>query len=79
MPQHTESIIRRQVCVSGVVQGVGFRPYVYRLASEERLAGKISNGTAGVTLEVEGHVSRVDRFLKRLPAEIPPLARIVSF
>lgn len=79
MPQPAESIIRRLVCVSGVVQGVGFRPYVYRLASEERLAGKISNGTAGVTVEVEGHASRVDRFLKRLPAEIPPLAKITSF
>lgn len=70
--------MRRHVRVGGVVQGVGFRPYVYRLASEERLAGKISNGTAGVTLEVEGGPDQIDRFLQRLTTEVPPLARITS-
>lgn len=79
MPQQpTETIVRKHVRVGGVVQGVGFRPYVYRLAFEEHLAGRISNGTAGVTLEIEGPAAQVDHFLKRLPAEIPPLARITS-
>ena len=63
MLQPAEGVVRRHVRVGGVVQGVGFRPYVYRLASEERLAGRISNGTAGVTLEIEGGSDQIDRFL----------------
>jgi hydrogenase maturation protein HypF len=79
LQQRTDEIVRRHVRIGGVVQGVGFRPYVYRLAVEESLVGKISNGTSGVTLEVEGIHSQVEQFLKRLPAELPPLARITSF
>jgi len=62
--------------VRGVVQGVGFRPFVYRLAAEEGLAGWIGNDTDGVTIEIEGEGERVDEFLRRLRAETPPLARI---
>jgi hydrogenase maturation protein HypF len=60
------------------VQGVGFRPFVYRLALEEELAGFIGNDTDGVTIEVEGTAERVEAFLRRLSAEAPPLARIDS-
>jgi len=67
---------RRGVVVRGVVQGVGFRPFVYRLALEEGLAGFIGNDTGGVTIEVEGPVSRLDTFVTRLRTETPPLARI---
>jgi hydrogenase maturation protein HypF len=66
------------VAVRGVVQGVGFRPFVYRLALEEGLAGFIGNDTDGVTIEVEGQAERVELFLRRLQAEAPPLARIDS-
>ncbi len=45
---------RLGVTVRGVVQGVGFRPFVYRLATEENLAGHIGNDTDGVTIEIEG-------------------------
>jgi hydrogenase maturation protein HypF len=69
---------RRKALVRGVVQGVGFRPFVYRLALEEGLAGFIGNDTDGVTIEVEGPAERVDAFLRRLCAEAPPLARIDS-
>ena len=69
---------RRGVVVCGVVQGVGFRPFVYRLAMEEALAGFIGNDTDGVTIEVEGPEERVEAFLDRLRAEAPPLARIDS-
>jgi hydrogenase maturation protein HypF len=62
--------------VEGTVQGVGFRPFVYRLASELDLAGFVLNDTRGVLLEVEGVDSAVDRFLDRLAHEAPPLARI---
>lgn len=69
---------RRGVPVCGVVQGVGFRPFVYRLAHEGGLAGFIGNDTDGVTIEIEGPAERVDAFLGRLRAETPPLARIDS-
>jgi hydrogenase maturation protein HypF len=75
---HGALLTRRGVVVRGVVQGVGFRPFVYRLAQEEQLAGSIGNDTDGVTIEVEGAAERVDAFLTRLRAEIPPLARIDS-
>jgi hydrogenase maturation protein HypF len=74
----TASLQRRGVAVCGVVQGVGFRPFVYRLAMEEGLAGFIGNDTDGVTIEVEGAADRVDAFVRRLRAETPPLARIDS-
>ena len=45
---------REAIIVRGVVQGVGFRPFVYRLATEEGLAGFIGNDTGGVTIEIEG-------------------------
>ncbi len=62
--------------VRGVVQGVGFRPFVYRLALEEGLAGFIGNDSDGVTIEIEGAAERVEAFLARLRAEAPALARI---
>jgi len=69
---------RNRVLVRGVVQGVGFRPFVYRLATEEQLAGSIGNDTEGVTIEIEGTRDRLDAFLTRLRTETPPLARIDS-
>ena len=70
--------LRRGVVVRGVVQGVGFRPFIYRLAHEEGLAGFIGNDTDGVTIEVEGPGEQVESFIERLRAEAPPLARIDS-
>jgi len=61
-----------------VVQGVGFRPFVYRLATEEHLGGFIGNDTDGVIIELEGPEPRIESFLKRLISETPPLARIDS-
>jgi hydrogenase maturation protein HypF len=75
---HEVPPLRRGVVVRGVVQGVGFRPFVYRLALEEGLAGFIGNDTDGVTIEIEGPAERVEAFLHRLRAEAPPLARIDS-
>jgi acylphosphatase len=70
--------LRRGVLVRGVVQGVGFRPFVYRLALEEGLAGFIGNDTDGVTIEIEGPEERWRRFLTGCAREAPPLARIDS-
>jgi hydrogenase maturation protein HypF len=69
-------VTRRRVRarVQGTVQGVGFRPYVHRLAGEIGLAGYVLNDARGVLLEVEGDSPAVDRFLARLRPEAPPLA-----
>jgi len=70
--------VRRAIEVSGLVQGVGFRPYVYRLATERSLTGSIANTPAGVTIQVQGPTEKVTDFLARLPQEAPPLARITA-
>ncbi len=69
-------LVRREILVSGIVQGVGFRPYVYRLATARKLEGSISNTVAGVTIEVQGPLESVEEFISRLPAEAPALAQI---
>jgi hydrogenase maturation protein HypF len=67
---------RVHVRVRGTVQGVGFRPYVYRLAGELGLAGWVLNDAHGVLLEVEGDGAAVDAFLERLGPQAPPLAAV---
>jgi hydrogenase maturation protein HypF len=62
--------------VAGVVQGVGFRPFVHRLASELALAGHVGNDPGGVFVEVEGSPAQLACFQQRLLREAPPLARI---
>jgi hydrogenase maturation protein HypF len=69
---------RRRVTVRGVVQGVGFRPFVYRLARDHGLAGWVLNHSGGVDLEVEGPGPALDAFVVDLKAKAPPLARIVG-
>jgi hydrogenase maturation protein HypF len=70
--------VRRQIEVAGIVQGVGFRPYIYRLAIERHLCGNVSNSSSGVTIEVQGPLAAVEEFVRRLPEEAPPLARITE-
>ena len=70
----TDVRVRRRAALSGVVQGVGFRPFVHRLAGELRLAGLVGNDAGGVFVEVEGPAAAVDRFAERLVTELPPLA-----
>jgi len=70
--------VRKGIEVFGIVQGVGFRPYVYRLAAELRLAGLITNTASGVSIEVQGPSEAVEAFLTRLPKETPPLAHITE-
>lgn len=75
-PEATAARERLRVRVEGVVQGVGFRPYVHGLASALRLAGFVGNDTRGVIAEVEGDPATVEEFARRLPAEAPALATI---
>jgi len=65
-----------RIHVDGVVQGVGFRPFVYGLAKRLGLAGWVINTSAGVDIRVEGPVPSVDAFVRALVDEAPPLARI---
>ncbi|OKK22145.1 hydrogenase maturation protein HypF [Streptomyces sp. CB00455] len=69
-----EAVQRRRVTVRGVVQGVGFRPYVYTRATGLGLAGHVTNTPEGVVAEIEGAPDAVTRFCERLAAEAPPLA-----
>ncbi len=64
--------------VSGVVQGVGFRPFIYRLAQQEHLSGFIGNDTDGVFIEIEGAPASIDSFLTQLHSDAPPLSRVDS-
>jgi hydrogenase maturation protein HypF len=70
----TTSIQRVRVRVEGVVQGVGFRPYVHRLATELGLAGFVRNDAHGVIVEAEGDSGAIEALLARLPLEAPPMA-----
>jgi hydrogenase maturation protein HypF len=69
---------RAKVVIRGVVQGVGFRPFVYRLATEIKLNGWVLNSAQGVFIEVEGTREKLQSFLLRLENEKPPRAVIQS-
>ena len=69
-------VMRRALRVRGQVQGVGFRPFVYRLAHDLALSGRVLNDGAGVEIEVQGPDARLDEFRNRLEREAPRLARI---
>uniref|UniRef100_A0A7C6EIA8 Carbamoyltransferase n=1 Tax=candidate division WOR-3 bacterium TaxID=2052148 RepID=A0A7C6EIA8_UNCW3 len=68
---------RSLVQVKGIVQGVGFRPFVYRLAYRLNLAGFVRNTSYGVEIEIEGNAKRIKEFLKRLSLE-KPVASIIE-
>ncbi len=69
---------RRAITVSGIVQGVGFRPFIYDLATRLGLRGFIRNQSDGVLIEVEGESDSLDRFLTEVTSRPPPLARIAD-
>ena len=72
---NAQEIRRCTVVVEGVVQGVGFRPFVYRLARSYSLGGSVRNDGRGVVIELEGEPGAVERFLHRLVSEAPAAAR----
>ena len=67
---------RMRIVVRGTVQGVGFRPFVYRLAAELKLTGWVNNTSDGVYIEVEGPPKRTEEFLLRVPREKPSVSKI---
>ena len=68
----------RFVRVKGVVQGVGFRPFVYRLAQAHGISGWVRNSGDGVEIHAEGEEAALDAFVRDLAAEPPPASRVVS-
>jgi len=69
--------LRAEIKVTGIVQGVGFRPFVYRIAVKQGLVGYVRNrGDAGVEIVVEGKKSKIEKFLDDLKNRKPPLAKI---
>ena len=73
-----ELIHRRQHTIQGIVQGVGFRPFVYRLAHELNLTGWVRNTTAGVEIEIQGEDAALEAFECALQNDLPPLALVTS-
>ncbi|TGE35253.1 carbamoyltransferase HypF [Desulfosporosinus fructosivorans] len=70
------TIKRYFIVVNGIVQGVGFRPFVYNLANSFDLKGNVHNNSDGVHIDVEGHKETISKFLQRIEHNPPPLARI---
>lgn len=68
----------RRIDISGTVQGVGFRPWVYKLARAEGVSGRVWNDEHGVTIEAFGSRSRLDRFEHRLTVHVPVAARVAA-
>ena len=72
-------LIGTQIHITGIVQGVGFRPFVYNLACQYSLKGWVKNTSAGVDIQVDGPVDVVQAFITDLQTKTPPLARIDTF
>ena len=70
--------MRASVEVRGIVQGVGFRPFIHRLVERHGLSGWVRNTSEGAELEVEGVRGEVEAFVREIGAEAPPLALIES-
>ncbi len=71
-------VTRKHILVRGIVQGVGFRPFVYKLAKSLGLTGYVFNSSSGVTVEIEGGEHEIDAFLQTLRVNPPQLAEIAE-
>ncbi len=67
---------RKRLEIRGIVQGVGFRPFIYRLATTHNLKGFVLNNTTGVLIDLEGETFKIDEVIKKIKKNSPPLARI---
>ncbi len=73
-----EMATRTQILVRGIVQGVGFRPYVFSLARKRALTGQVFNNTTGVVIDVEGEARAIEQFVNDIWLDPPPLSQIES-
>ncbi len=73
-----DAVTACRVQVRGIVQGVGFRPFIFKLAEEGRLVGHVANTSAGVQIHVEGAPERIEAFIGAIKAQAPPLAQITA-
>ncbi|MGB9668975.1 MAG: carbamoyltransferase HypF [Anaerolineales bacterium] len=69
-------LVGRYIRISGIVQGVGFRPFIYRLAKQYQLTGWVKNTSAGVEITVNGNFEDIEEFERQLPLQAPPLSKI---
>src|SRR5450759_4761614 len=76
--RNKEVIKRARYLFTGIVQGVGFRPFIYRLAVRHGLTGFVQNRPDGVLVEVEGTPPAIDIFFSSVDGELPPLANITG-
>lgn len=77
--ENNNSCYRKRVRIEGIVQGVGFRPFVYQLACNLGISGWVRNDSRGVLVEVEGEIGALSRFLWSLRSDVPPLASVTLF
>ena len=70
---------RAEIKITGVVQGIGFRPFIYHLANAHSISGWVLNDEKGVFIDAEGEDGNLDRFLQDIPKLAPPLSRIERF
>ncbi|BCS87906.1 carbamoyltransferase HypF [Pseudodesulfovibrio sediminis] len=72
-------MLRQRFTITGQVQGVGFRPFVYRIALDNHVTGSVNNSSDGVIIEVQGSPEQVACFSDDLTEKLPPLAHVVTF
>ena len=68
--------ISYHIHITGIVQGVGFRPFIFNLALEHSLLGCVRNSASGVDIEVVGDPENIESFIAKIPSHAPPLAQI---
>jgi len=78
MPPKRDDQYAKRLEIYGIVQGVGFRPFVYQLANRYGIKGEVANTSTGVSIHVEGINENIDSFMEALRVEFPPLARITE-
>ena len=71
-------VVAKQIRIEGIVQGVGFRPFIFRLATGRNLVGTVLNDSQGVLIHVEGSASALIQFVSSIETELPPMASISS-
>jgi len=72
-------IISKKLHIKGLVQGVGFRPAIYRIAVSNNICGTVENNNTGVIIHAEGNQKNINRFIYDVPKKTPPASNITSF